>query len=46
LIYQIKVKIEDHEKVEKAVKLSKEKYCGVSAMLSMVCPIEFKIEYL
>jgi putative redox protein len=46
LIYQIKVKTEDQEKVQKAVNLSKEKYCGVSAMLSMVCPIEFTIEYL
>ncbi len=46
LVYQIKVKPEDQEKVVKAVNLSKEKYCGVSAMLSKVCPITFSIEYL
>ncbi len=46
LIYQIKVKLEDQDKVAKAVHLSKEKYCGVSAMLSKVCPIEFRIDYI
>ncbi|MFY8021593.1 MAG: OsmC family protein [Bacteroidia bacterium] len=46
LEYKIKVKPEDKEKVEKAVDLSKHKYCGVSAMLSKVCPIDFKITYI
>ena len=32
IIYSIKVKEEDEFKVEKAVHLSKDKYCGVSAM--------------
>ena len=31
------------EKIIKAVKLSKEKYCGVSAMLEMVCPMEVSV---
>ena len=31
------------EKIIKAVKMSKEQYCGVSAMLAMVCPIEVSI---
>ncbi|MEO1262337.1 MAG: OsmC family protein [Bacteroidota bacterium] len=31
------------EKIIKAVKMSKEQYCGVSAMLAMVCPIEFSV---
>lgn len=31
------------EKIVKAVKMSKEQYCGVSAMLAMVCPIAFNI---
>lgn len=46
LIYRIKVKEEDKEKMEKAVHLSKTKYCGVSAMLSKVCPVIARIEYL
>ena len=31
------------DKIIKAVKMSKEQYCGVSAMLAMVCPIEVSI---
>jgi putative redox protein len=46
LTYKIKIAESDHEKLEKAVKLSKEQYCGVSAMLAMVCPVVFKIIYL
>jgi putative redox protein len=34
------------DKVEKAVKMSKEKYCGVSAMLEKACTIRYRIEYL
>lgn len=30
-------------KIIKAVKMSKEQYCGVSAMLAMICPIEYSI---
>ena len=33
------------EKVEKAVRLSQEKYCGVSAMLKKNNPINYRIEY-
>ena len=31
------------DKVEKAVKLSQEKYCGVSAMLSKIGPVDYEI---
>jgi len=34
----------DKGKIEKAVKLSHEKYCGVSATLSQAAPIDIKIE--
>ena len=34
------------EKVEKAVRLSQERYCGVSAMLNKNSPIHYSIEYL
>lgn len=40
------IKTEEKDKMEKAVNLSKDKYCGVSAMLSKVCPIVSKIVYL
>ncbi|MFO8063823.1 MAG: OsmC family protein [Spirochaetota bacterium] len=33
----------DSEKIEKAVKLSQEKYCGVSAMLREVSNLEYEI---
>ncbi len=46
IIYRIKTAPENHEKVEKAVSLSKEKYCGISAMLRKNSPIEYRIEYL
>jgi putative redox protein len=46
LTYRIKVNEADKEKVEKAVKLSEEKYCGVSAMLRKNCPIHVVIDWL
>jgi putative redox protein len=35
-----------HKAMEDAVRLSKEKYCSVSAMLEKTTGIEFEIEYL
>lgn len=46
LIYRFFGNDLDKAKVEKAVKLSKEKYCGISAMLEKNCPIVFSIEYV
>jgi putative redox protein len=46
LNYSIKVKKEDEEKVLKAVKLSKEKYCGVSKMFESFAKVSFEINYL
>ena len=40
------IKTDERDKMEKAVQLSLEKYCGVSAMLRKVCPIIHKIEFL
>ena len=40
------IKTDERDKMEKAVQLSLEKYCGVSAMLSKVCPIIHKIVFL
>ena len=44
--YSIKVEKADEPKVAKAVKLSKEKYCGVSKMFESFAEISSKITYL
>lgn len=44
--YTIRVNKEDEAKVEKAVKLSNEKYCGVSKMFSAFAEVSSKIHYL
>jgi putative redox protein len=47
LIYQFrKGEIADYEKVQKAVSLSQERYCGVSAMLRKAAEISYEIQYL
>lgn len=46
LIYRIYGHQLNKEKVEKAVDLSKDKYCGVSAMLKNNSPIIYSIEYV
>jgi len=44
LIYRVRGKVKDNA-MEDAVRLSKEKYCSVSAMLEKTAKIEFEIEY-
>ncbi|MEO8852351.1 MAG: OsmC family protein [Ginsengibacter sp.] len=44
--YSIKVSKEDEPKVLKAVKLSQEKYCGVTKMFESFAKVSFKIKYL
>lgn len=44
--YTIKVSKEDEEKVLKAIKLSKEKYCGVSKMFEAFAKVSFEVNYL
>lgn len=46
ITYRIKVDRTEQEKVEKAVALSQDKYCGISAMLRKNSPLEYRIEYL
>jgi len=36
----------DESKVKKAVSLSQDRYCGVSAMLKKACDLSWSIEYL
>lgn len=45
LIYRFKGENINRAKVEKAVNLSKDRYCGVSAMLKKNSPILYSIEY-
>ncbi len=45
LIYRVSGKV-DPKAMEDAVKLSKEKYCSVSAMLQKTARITFEIEYV
>jgi putative redox protein len=44
LIYRVAGNV-THKAMEDAVRLSKEKYCSVSAMLEKTARIEFEIEY-
>ena len=46
LIYRFFGKDFKKDKIEKAVRLSQEKYCGVSAMLRKNSPINYSIEYV
>lgn len=46
VIYTIKVKKEDEKKVEKAVALSQEKYCGVSEMFRAFTELSHSIVFL
>lgn len=46
IIYTIRVQETDEEKVEKAVHLSKDKYCGVSRMFETFARVNFEIDFL
>jgi putative redox protein len=46
VIYKIRVAEEDRPKMEKAVKLSEEKYCGVMAMFRTFAKVETEIIFL
>jgi putative redox protein len=47
LTYHIKLKdAADKSKMEKAVNLSQDKYCGVSAMIKKFALLKVKVEYL
>jgi len=46
IVYSVKMQETDRNKMEKAVKLSQEKYCGVFAMFKAFATIETRIIYL
>jgi putative redox protein len=46
LVYYCDVKPEDEDKLKRAVSLSMDKYCGISAMLAKHCPINYSTELI
>jgi len=46
MLYKIDVNPEYLDKVQRAVTLSQEKYCGVSAMLAKHCAINYSVELI
>lgn len=46
LTYKFTGKDFKKDKIEKAINLSQERYCGVSAMIRSHCPIDVIIEYV
>jgi putative redox protein len=46
MIYRVDATADDLDKVKRAVSLSQEKYCGVSAMLAKHCSINYSIELI
>lgn len=46
IAYRVKTEKENEDKVRKAIDLSLEKYCGVSAMLQKNSPIHYTLEIL
>ncbi len=47
VIYEFKASDNlDEKKVEKAVNLSQERYCGVSALLKKAISVDYKIKYI
>ena len=46
LVYHCNVSTEDEDKLKRAVSLSMDKYCGISAMLAKHCAINYQIELI
>lgn len=46
MVYRVDASPENLDKVNRAVALSQEKYCGVSIMLSKHCKISYRVELL
>ena len=44
IVYRVKGNAVDLDKVKRAVELSQEKYCGVSAMYKHIGPVTYEIE--
>ncbi len=46
MVYKLDATEESLDKIKRAVSLSHEKYCGISAMLSKHCAIDYSIELI
>lgn len=46
ITYKLKTDKSNEEKIKKAIKLSLDRYCGVSAMLKKNSPIHYKLQIL
>ncbi len=46
IVYSIRIAQEHRDKMEKAVNLSKDKYCGVSAMFSEFAKLDWEVKFL
>lgn len=46
MVYRIDAAPEDLDKVNRAVALSQDKYCGISAMLAKHCRIQHRVELI
>lgn len=46
IVYRLKTDASNEDKIKKAIDLSLEKYCGVSAMLQKNSPIHYTLEIL
>ena len=46
IVYSIRIAEEHRDKMDKAVNLSKDKYCGVSAMFSAFAKLDWEIKFL
>ncbi len=45
VVYRIRARAEDRPKVERAIELSQEQFCGVSAMLRLGATLEHRLEF-
>ena len=46
MVYRLDATEENRDKIQKAASLSHDKYCGISAMLSKHCKIDYSIELI
>jgi len=46
LLYQVRSRLEDREKIERAIRLATDKYCGVVAMVRHFATVTFEISFI
>lgn len=43
MVYHVRANEEDRAKIEKAIRLSQDKYCGVALMMKKIAPVSYQI---